>query len=143
MQYDTGDHVAVLPENGPEIVEAAAAALGLPLETVFDLRLPPGNPQQLSPPFPGTECHSLHTGTTRRSLSAACSCHSWPSAAAIAALPGCSSSCGRNPILMSATHPYESTAHYAADSSMHPSTACSTAGHSDFRVIQGHTVTNQ
>lgn len=53
MQYDTGDHVAVFPENSGETVAAAAAALGQPLDTVFSLRLPPGNPQQLSPPFPG------------------------------------------------------------------------------------------
>ncbi len=53
MQYDTGDHVAVFPENAEETVAAAGAALGLPLDTTFTLRLPPGNPQQLSPPFPG------------------------------------------------------------------------------------------
>jgi len=58
VQYDTGDHVAVLPENGPETVAAAAATLGLPLDTVFQLRLPPGNPQQLSLPFPGAHCSS-------------------------------------------------------------------------------------
>jgi hypothetical protein len=53
VQYDTGDYVAVFPENAEETVTAAAAALGVPLDTVFALRLPPGNPQQLSPPFPG------------------------------------------------------------------------------------------
>lgn len=58
VQYDTGDHVAVLPENGPETVAAAAAMLGLPLDTVFQLRLPPGNPQQLSLPFPGAHFSS-------------------------------------------------------------------------------------
>ena len=55
VQYDTGDHVAVFPENAEETVEAAAAALGLPLGTVFSLQLPSGNPQQLSPPFPGEQ----------------------------------------------------------------------------------------
>lgn len=42
--------VGVSPENGPEIVERAARALGIPADTVFRLRLPEGNPHQLSTP---------------------------------------------------------------------------------------------
>ena len=53
MQYDTGDHVAVVPENSPQTVAAAAAALGQAPDQVFRLALPPGNPQQLRSPFPG------------------------------------------------------------------------------------------
>ncbi len=53
MQYDTGDHVAVVPENSPQTVAAAAAALGQEPDQVFRLALPSGNPQQLRSPFPG------------------------------------------------------------------------------------------
>ena len=40
ITYTAGDHVAVLAENSPDVVAAAAAALGLPLSTCFQLRLP-------------------------------------------------------------------------------------------------------
>lgn len=59
MQYDTGDHVAVVPENSPQTVAAAAAALGQAPDQVFRLALPPGNPQQLRSPFPGERAPHL------------------------------------------------------------------------------------
>lgn len=40
-------------ENSPDIVEQAGRILGLPLDTVFTLQLPEGNPDELAPPFPG------------------------------------------------------------------------------------------
>lgn len=51
--YETGDHVALLPENCSEIVEAAGASLGVSLDTVFSLEIPESNPQDLEAPFPG------------------------------------------------------------------------------------------
>lgn len=42
-----------MPENGREVVERAAAALGYPQETVFRLRVPEGNPQMMAQPFAG------------------------------------------------------------------------------------------
>ncbi len=42
--------VGVSPENGPDVVERAARALGFPLDTVFRLRVPDGNPHQLAAP---------------------------------------------------------------------------------------------
>jgi NADPH-ferrihemoprotein reductase len=53
VSYEIGDHVALLPDNGPEIVEEAAKALGLPLESIFTLEVPSGNPFNLERPFPG------------------------------------------------------------------------------------------
>ncbi|MFC8131527.1 cytochrome P450 [Streptomyces sp. NPDC057302] len=38
MTYRTGDHLAVLPVNEPALVDRAAAALGVDLETVLDIR---------------------------------------------------------------------------------------------------------
>ena len=72
VQYDTGDHVAVLPENSAETVVAAAAALGVPLDTVFTLHLPPGNPQQLSPPFPGAAVAQKQLRESRLGLHRVC-----------------------------------------------------------------------
>lgn len=43
-QYETGDHVAILPENSPAVVEEAARLLGLPLDTVFTLKEAPALP---------------------------------------------------------------------------------------------------
>ena len=53
ITYEAGDHVAVYAENSPATVTAAAACLGVPLDTVFTLDLPQGDTQQLSPPFLG------------------------------------------------------------------------------------------
>ena len=41
-------------ETAPGIVEDAGRILGVPLDTVFNLQLPEGNPDELAPPFPGT-----------------------------------------------------------------------------------------
>lgn len=48
-----GDHIAVFAENSPAVVEAAAKALGLPLNHCFRLALPANDPHCLSEPFPG------------------------------------------------------------------------------------------
>ncbi|CAL8469233.1 g8774 [Coccomyxa elongata] len=53
IAYEAGDHVGIMPENGREVVERAAAALGYPQETVFRLRVPEGNPQMMAQPFAG------------------------------------------------------------------------------------------
>jgi len=53
VEYECGDHVAILPENCTEIVNEAAECLGLSLDTVFSLSLPEGNPEELPPPFTG------------------------------------------------------------------------------------------
>ena len=45
--------VGIMPENGREVIERAAAALGYPQETVFRLRVPEGNPQMMAQPFAG------------------------------------------------------------------------------------------
>ena len=59
LQYEAGDHVGLLCENGPGIVEEAGRILGIPLDTIFSLQLPEGNPHELTPPFPG-EAKMLH-----------------------------------------------------------------------------------
>jgi cytochrome P450/NADPH-cytochrome P450 reductase len=38
MTYRTGDHLTVLPVNDPELVDRAAAALGVDLDAVLDIR---------------------------------------------------------------------------------------------------------
>ena len=48
--------VGVSPENGPEVVERAARALGLPADTVFRLRVLEGNAHQLSAPPACAQC---------------------------------------------------------------------------------------
>lgn len=53
IRYQAGDHVAVYAENKPAVVAAAAQLLGVDPSTIIQLSLPPGNPGQLSPPFPG------------------------------------------------------------------------------------------
>eukprot|EP00210_Caulerpa_lentillifera_P001863 g1792.t1 len=53
VSYEAGDHLALLPDNSAEIVEEAAAVLGLPLDSVFNLEMPQGNPYNLEAPFPG------------------------------------------------------------------------------------------
>lgn len=40
-------------ENAFDIVGQAGRILGLPLDTVFNLQLPEGNPDELALPFPG------------------------------------------------------------------------------------------
>lgn len=56
----TGDHAlralvcaGLYGENSPDIVAQAGNILGLPLETIFNLQLPEGNPDELASPFPG------------------------------------------------------------------------------------------
>ena len=86
IHYEAGDHVGLLCENGPGIVQEASRILGIPLDTVFSLQLPEGNPHELALPFPGTasiaRClhtlvldHSCHT-TSRQSpqTRAPCKC---------------------------------------------------------------------
>lgn len=48
-----GDHIAVCAENAPEVVAAAAKALGLPLTACFRVDLPVGNPGGLPEPPAG------------------------------------------------------------------------------------------
>lgn len=54
IQYEAGDHVGLLCENGPGIIEEAGRILGIPLDTIFSLQLPEGNPHELALPFTGT-----------------------------------------------------------------------------------------
>jgi len=51
LTYETGDHVAIYPENDPEIVKQAATCLGLPLSTVFTLEMPKNNTDGLEKLF--------------------------------------------------------------------------------------------
>lgn len=53
ITYSTGDHVGIMPENSPQTVKAAAAALGLSLDTIFSLSLPSANVDNLRTPFAG------------------------------------------------------------------------------------------
>ena len=53
VHYEAGDHVGLFCENAPGIVEEAARILGIPLDTIFSLQLPEGNPDELALPFPG------------------------------------------------------------------------------------------
>ena len=53
VTYQAGDHVAIQPENCPELVEEAAAFLGCPLDTRFSLEMPSDNEEDLEPPFAG------------------------------------------------------------------------------------------
>ncbi|CAD7699015.1 unnamed protein product [Ostreobium quekettii] len=53
LNYEPGDHVAVVPENSEEIVQEAAKVLGVDLDTVFTLKQQEGNPHKLPSPFPG------------------------------------------------------------------------------------------
>lgn len=88
IQYEAGDHVGLLCENGQGIVEAAGHILGIPLDTVFSLQLPDGNPHELAQPFPGktqtgisdvkstsvTNCHSMLSLCTRARSAARTRC---------------------------------------------------------------------
>ena len=53
VTYQAGDHVAIQPENCPELVEEAAALLGCPLDTCFSLEMPTDHSEELETPFPG------------------------------------------------------------------------------------------
>jgi len=53
VSYEAGDHVGLFCENAPGIVEEAGRILGMSLDTVFNLQLPDGNPDELASPFPG------------------------------------------------------------------------------------------
>lgn len=48
-----GLYAGLYGENSPDIVEQAGRILGLPLDAVFNLQLPEGNPDELATPFPG------------------------------------------------------------------------------------------
>ena len=63
LTYEAGDHVGILPNNDPALVEEAAALLGQPLDTVFNLAVPVGNPNDLSTPFKGAR---LQVGAQQR-----------------------------------------------------------------------------
>eukprot|EP00878_Enallax_costatus_P012884 GHUV01013453.1.p1 GENE.GHUV01013453.1~~GHUV01013453.1.p1 ORF type:complete len:518 (+),score=136.11 GHUV01013453.1:949-2502(+) len=54
LRYETGDHVGIHARNEDSVVSAVAAALGLPLETVFVLHTDgEGASGDLDPPIPG------------------------------------------------------------------------------------------
>ena len=53
MDYEAGDHVGIFVENSAAAVAEAAQLLGMPLDTVFSLRVPDGNSDHLSAPFTG------------------------------------------------------------------------------------------
>jgi NADPH-ferrihemoprotein reductase len=53
ITYEAGDHVGVLPENGPDVVERAAQLLGVPLDYAFSLSKPHGE-SDLPSPFAGS-----------------------------------------------------------------------------------------
>jgi len=77
--YEAGDHVGVCVENSPDVVAAAAAALGMSLSTCFKLRLPPGNAGSLPEPPKGPV-------TLRFALARLADLLSAPSKAALSAL---------------------------------------------------------
>jgi sulfite reductase alpha subunit-like flavoprotein len=52
ITYEAGDHIGVLPENGPEVVARAAQLLGRPLDYAFSLAKPFGE-SDLPNPFAG------------------------------------------------------------------------------------------
>ncbi|KAK9811910.1 hypothetical protein WJX72_012296 [[Myrmecia] bisecta] len=53
LSYEAGDHVGIHAQNSAAVVEQMADLLGLPLDTVFRLTVPEGNPGELSTPFAG------------------------------------------------------------------------------------------
>jgi sulfite reductase alpha subunit-like flavoprotein len=78
-----GDHVAVFAENSPAVVQAAAAALGLPLDHCFRLRVPSSNKHSLpEPPAAGPM-------TLRCALARYADLLSAPNKAALMALGAC------------------------------------------------------
>ena len=78
--YEAGDHIAIYPENPREVVEAAAAALGLSLDLCFQLSVPEDDPNGLPHP------PSLKPMTLRMALARYADLLSSPSKASIAAL---------------------------------------------------------
>lgn len=52
ITYEAGDHVGVLPENGPDVVARAAELLDQPLDFAFSLSKPSGE-SDLPTPFAG------------------------------------------------------------------------------------------
>lgn len=60
VTYEAGDHVGLCCDNAPGIVEEAGRILGVPLDTVFSLQIPDGNPDELAAPFPGTYLSGIH-----------------------------------------------------------------------------------
>lgn len=59
IQYATGDHVGLLCQNPPGIIEEAGRILGIPLDTIFSFQLPDGNPHELAQPFPGNSVFDM------------------------------------------------------------------------------------
>ena len=43
--------IAILPENGEDVISRAADVLGYPLDTVIQLAIPEGSQSSLAPPF--------------------------------------------------------------------------------------------
>ena len=43
--------IAILPENGEDVISRAADVLGYPLDTVIQLAIPEGSQSCLAPPF--------------------------------------------------------------------------------------------
>ena len=85
LAYETGDHLAVCPQNSDETVAAAAALLGVDLDAVLEVTLPPGNPERLSEPFP---CPT----TVRTALQQHASLLHHPDKHALEALAACATS---------------------------------------------------
>lgn len=56
-------------ENSRQIVEEAGRILSMPLDTVFNLQLPDGNPDELAPPFPGL---SLYVSQVSKAIAVQC-----------------------------------------------------------------------
>lgn len=59
LEYSTGDHVGVYPENSPSVVAQAAKRLGWDLDQLFELKAD----ASLPPPFPGPV--TVRTALTR------------------------------------------------------------------------------
>ena len=59
--------IAILPENGEDVISRAADVLGYPLDTVIQLAIPEGSQSSLAPPFTSEhpssllceDCHAL------------------------------------------------------------------------------------
>eukprot|EP00850_Spirogloea_muscicola_P023098 SM000328S12468 [mRNA] locus=s328:29827:33946:- [translate_table: standard] len=78
IRYNPGDHVAIHAENSVEVVEAAAACLGVSLETTFTLSAPEGSDLLQAP--------SAGPCTLRTALSRHCDLLTPPRKAALVAL---------------------------------------------------------
>ena len=51
--------VAILPENGEDVIRRAADVLGYPLDTVMQLSIPEGSQSSLAAPFTSEHPHPL------------------------------------------------------------------------------------